>query len=217
MAFTVRFPTSGPCPTPERVAAWVNAHGEPYEFEGDHTLALRALPVQFVAAPDADALVAYLDVTAWVPLARLVDLLFGISVEAGADVRLAGQGEITRAALWMRLADEQDRVRIAEALRRAEDHGNRDEVLTRLWAVVATFRARHDDRWDVVRERIVEMREVGGDEGIDTDEASWFADDPKTGDVVGVPVDHGQFMHCLAWRWLNETYPGIAESHSTLH
>ena len=217
MAFTVRFPTSGPCPPPQAVANWLTAHGEPFEAEGDDTLTLRALPVRFVAASDAETMLAHLEVNSTVPLTRVVDLLFGISVEAGADVRLTGEGEITRSALWMRLADEQDRIRIAETLRRAQDHGNGDEVLTRLWAVVAGLRPRRDDRWDATSARIVEMREVGVEGGISLEDAQWHAENPEIGDVVAVPVHNSHHIHTLAWRWLSEAYPGLAESHSTLH
>ena len=199
------------------VAEWLTAHGEPFEAEGEDTLVLRALPVRFVAARDAETLQAHLEVTATVPLTRVVDLLFGVSVEAGADVRLTGEGEITRSALWMRLADEQDRVRLEEALDRASDHGNREEVLTRLWAVVAALRPKRDDRWDVGSARIVEMLEVGALDGISLDQAQWHVEDPQLGDVIPVPVHNSLHVHTLAWRWLSEAYPGLAESHATLH
>ena len=121
----------------------------------------------------------------------------------------------TRSGLWMLLADEQDRVRIAEALRRAQEHGNREDLITRLWAVIGSLRPKCDDRWDMARERIVELNEVG--EGIDLSQAAWHAEDPKIGDVVGVPVDHSHHVHTLVWRWLSEAYPGLAEYHNTLH
>ena len=175
------------------------------------------MPVQFVAAPDADTMLAHLEVTSTVPLSRVVDLLFGMSVEAGADVRLAGEGEITRSGLWMRLADEQDRIRIAEALNRAQDHGNAEEVMTRLWAIVAALRPNRDDRWEAATGRIVEMKEVGAEDGIDLDSARWHVEEPQLGDVVAVPVHNSHHIHTLAWRWLNEAYPGLAETHSTLH
>lgn len=118
----------------------------------------------------------------------------------------------------MRLADEQDRIRISETLRRAQDHGNGEEVMTRLWAVVATLRPRSDDRWDTGSNRVVEMREVGHDEGmIGVDEARWHAEEAVEGDLVAIPVHNSHHMHTLAWRWLSEAYPGLAESHSTLH
>jgi hypothetical protein len=178
---------------------------------------LRALPVRFVAAVDAETLQAHLGVTATVPLSRVVHLVFGISVEAGADVRLAGEGEVTRSGLWMRLADDQDRIRIAETLERAQDHGNADEVLTRFWALVSGIRVNRDDRWDRASQRIVEMCEVGVPGGIVLDHAQWHAENPAVGDVIPVPVDNAAFIHTLAWRWLSEAYPGLAESHNTMH
>ena len=216
MAFSVRFPTTGPCPNPTRVAEWVTAHGEPFEYEGDDTIVLKALPVRFIAAGDAETLQAHLEVNATVPLTRVVNLLFGVSVDAGSDVSLAGEGEITRSSLWMRLADEQDRMRISETLDRASRHGNSEEILTRLWAVVSALRPNRDDRWDMKSRRVVEMCEVGP-EGVDMEDARWHSEDAELGDVVSIPVENSEHIHSLAWRWLSEAYPGLAESHSTLH
>ena len=39
--------------------------------------------------------------------------------------------------------------------------------------------------------------------------------EPEVGDVVSVPVKG--MLHCLAWRWLSEAYPGIAEAEHTIH
>lgn len=215
MSFTVTFPTSGLCPSNEQVASWLKDYGEPFECDGTDGVVLRALPVRFVTASDQTFLKAKLEVNSIVPLARVVSLLFHISVEAGADVRLDGSGGTTRSGLWMMLADEQDRVRIAEALRRAEEHGNREDINTRLWAVIGTLRPNCDDRWDVKKRRIVELHEVG--EGISLSQAAWHADSPQLGDVVGVPVDHSHHVHTLVWRWLSEAYPSLAEHHNTLH
>ncbi len=215
MAFTVTFPTSGPCPPVEQVASWLKDYGEPFEREGLHTVVLRALPVRFVTDQNQTHLKAHLEVTSVAPLARVVSLLFHISVEAGADVRMAGSGGATRSGLWMMLADEQDRVRIAEALARAQEHGNREDLNTRLWAIIGVLRSKCDDRWDVKKQRIVELHEVG--EGISLSQAAWHAESPQLGDVVSVPVDHSHHVHTLVWRWLSETYPGLAEHHNTLH
>lgn len=192
---------------------WLTERGEPFALDGEHTVVLRALPVRFVANPSSASLVAHLDVTSAVALSRMVDVLFDVSVRAGADVSLAGTGEVTRAALWMRLADEQDRQRIAESLRRAREHGSADEVHKRLWAVLATLRQGHDDRWDAQAERIVELVEVGRQ--LSVDEAAWHAEGSQEGDEISVPVD--SHLHTLLWRWLSEAYPGIAEAEHTMH
>lgn len=213
MAFTVTFPATAPPVPVETLCAWLTERGEPFAREGEETLALRALPLRFVSAPGQASLQAQLDVTPTVPLSRLVDVLFEVSMRAGADVNLAGHGPINRPELWMRLADEQDRLRLAAALHRAREHGQRDEIHRRLWALIASLRPGHDDRWDTTRQRIVEWVEVG--DAVSVEEARWHAEDPKPGDAVPVPVQG--FLHCLAWRWLSEAWPGIAEAEHTLH
>lgn len=215
MAFTVTFPSTGPCPDRDSVVEWLKERGEPYDAEGLASIQLRALPVRFVVSPDQRALQAQIEVTSSAPLTRLVDLLFSISVRAGADVRLAGEGEVTRPVLWMRLADEQDRLRIAESLERAREHGNHEEITKRLWALVAALRSGCDDRWDTDRQCVVQLLEVGEPDGISLEEARWHAQDPSPGDVVPVPVRG--FVHTLAWRWLSEAYPGIAEATHSAH
>ncbi len=213
MAFTVTFPASGPPCTASMLADWLTERGEPFVEEGDDTLVLRALPVRFVASSANASLVAHLDVTSSAALTRLVDVLFDVSVRAGADVRLAGTGEVTRAALWIRLADEQDRLRIAESLLRAREHGSADEVHKRLWAVLATLRTGHDDRWDAQTQRIVELVEVG--KHVSVEQAAWHVEEPLEGQEISIPVQ--SYLHTLVWRWLSEAYPGIAEAEHTLH
>jgi len=39
----------------------------------------------------------------------------------------------------------------------------------------------------------------------------------RVGDAMTVPVDNAAHIHTLAWRWLSEAYPGLAESHNTMH
>lgn len=212
MPFLVTFPTSGPTPTVEQVAAWLTERGEPHVCDGE-VVRLRALPMEFVAGDDLEALRCQLDVTSNAPLTRMCDVVFAVSVEAGADVQLVGRGAVGRAPLWMQLADEQDRLRIAESLERAAESSHRDEILRRLWGVLAAARPGHDDRWDVASARVVEFVEVG--DGITVDEAAWYADAPQVGDEVAVPVRG--LLHCLVWRWLSEAYPGIAEAQHTLH
>lgn len=215
MAFTVTFPSSGPVPQPADAAAWLTERGEPFELEGPTTIALRALPVRLVMAPDQSAMKAHIEVTSSCPLSRMVDMLFALSVRAGADVFLAGTGQVTRAALWLSLADEQDRKRLAESLVRAKEHGASAQIHKRLWALVAALRPGHDDRWDAQRQAVVELREVGGEGGLSVEEAKWHTANPEPGDVVAVPVRG--FLHTMAWRWLSEAYPGIAEAEHTLH
>ena len=213
MAFTVTFPTSGPpCPC-KTLSDWLTEVGEAFVLEGEDTLVLRALPMRLVSSPAQASVQAQLEVTPTVALTRMVDALFDISMKAGADVNLLGHGPVTRPELWLRLADEQDRLRIGGALRRAREHGNADEVHKRLWGIVASLRPGKDDRWDAAAERVVEMVDVG--EQISVDEARWHAEDAKTGDVVAVPV--GGHLHCLVWRWLSAAWPGLDETDHTLH
>jgi hypothetical protein len=205
MAFTITFPTSGPAPTMDAISSWLVADGEPFEDEGPGTVSLRALPVRLVLRKGA--LQAWIEVTPDAPLSRVVDLLFSLSMEAGSDVRLVGTGEVTRPQLWVRLADEQDRMRINRALDEAEVHGNHAEVLQRLWAVLTEVGKGRDLRWDPTAGRVVEFVEVGVPGGLPTEEAHWLSEDPHTGDLVARPVEGA--LHLLLWRWLSEAYPGL--------
>ncbi len=206
MAFTVIFPSTAPPPAVDAVEEWLTEAGEAWEPEGAHGLALRALPMRLVLDPEQPML-AHIQVTADVPLERLVNLLFALSVRSGSDVCLAGTGELSRADLWLRLAEDQDRQRMAGALERANERGNA-EVHHRLWALLSASRPGRDLRWDVERRQVVELLEVGADApGVEA--ARWHAEDPKEGDVVAVPVADG--VHTLAWRWLSEAYPGLTE------
>lgn len=209
MAYTVTFPVTGRCPPIEDVGAWVTERGEPFDQEGPHTLQLRALPVRIVVNPDADQFQAHVDITASAPLARLVDLLFALSNRAGTDVRLAGVGPVGRPALWLRLADEQDRRRIAKAVALADEQGRKDEVVRGLWSVIQAAAPGRDIRWDAGRERIVELKEVGGADGISMEEAAWHVEDPGPGDVVALRVDG--HPHVVAWRWLSQAHPRLTE------
>ncbi|MBT3218160.1 MAG: hypothetical protein HN348_03645 [Proteobacteria bacterium] len=210
MAFTVTFPTAGQPPVSARVAEWLTERGEPFEQEGPQILSLRALPVRLLVGDESGPLRAHLEVTPNARLTRVIELLFALSFLAGADVKLVGTGAVTRAELWMRLADEQDRQRVANAIERAGEHGNQDNVINRLWRVIASLRPDRDDRWDLQRKRIVEFREIGEPGGITVEEAAWHTDEPESGEVVALPVE-GEYLHTLAWRWLSEAYPGLAE------
>jgi len=213
MAFTVTFPSTSPPPPVDELGRWLTERGEPFAPDGEDCIALRALPIRFVASPGHASLKAQLEITSRSPVTRMVDVLFDVSVQARADVVLAGVGEVNRPSLWMNLSDDQDRVRIAESLARAREHGQHDEIHKRLWSVVALQRPGHDDRWDTTQQRIVELVEVGS--GITLEQAAWHSEEPAIGDVIPVPV-HGS-IHILVWRWLSEAYPGIAESEHTLH
>ena len=207
MAFTVTFPVSGDPPQSEAVHSWLTEQGEPFEADNPRCAALRALPVRILIEADAP-MRAQIEVTETVPLDRLINLLFELSVNCGSDVRLAGVGAVTRADLWLRLADEQDRVRMGHALGRATERGN-TEVFKRLWAVLSSISTGRDLRWDARAARIVRLEEVGVPGGISAEEASFLADSPAVGDLVAVPVEGN--LHILAWRWLSEAHPGLAE------
>lgn len=173
--------------TPAELERWLIDRGEPCEVDGTR-VSLRALPVKILLEA---TLSAKATVNTRTPVSRLVGLLFDLSVHLHADVALDGTG-LSRAGLWLRLADEQDRQRIAAALARAEERGCREEVLQRLWTVIAELRPGHDDRWDVSRERIVELLEVGED-------------------VPAEVVPVAEPLHLAAWRWLGDAWPGLAE------
>lgn len=213
MAFTVTFPTSAELPSASAVAEWIRQRGEPLDELPEGCLQLRALDLR--VERDDERVRALITVTIQLPLTRVVDLLFDLSIFLGADVRLTGVGEVSRGALWMRLADDQDRSRIASALLRANGVGRMEEVGKRLWQVVSAVRPGCDDRWDQQHERIVELKEVGAVDGISLGDAAWHTDEPAAGDVIPVPVEGS--IHTLAWRWLSEAYPGLAEAEHTLH
>ncbi len=209
LAFTVTFPAAPRCPAPDELAAWLTQLGEPYDVEGPHTLQLKALPLRMVVMPDGPGFQAHLDVTTAVPLVRLVDLLFELSNRAATDVRLAGVGQVTRAALWLRLADEQDRLRIARALHEADEQGKKEEIVRALWGVISASCPNRDVRWDAGRGRIVELLEVGAPDGVSIEDAAFHLEEPKPGDVVALPVK--EHLHLVGWRWLSEAHPGLSD------
>ncbi len=212
MAFTLTFPTSAALPSASEVAEWLHQRGEPVELVGEHMVQLRALDLRIEV--DERQARARLEMAPELPLSRVVDLLFDLSIFLGADVRLTGVGEVSRGMLWMALADDQDRVRIATALERARLLGKSEEVGAKLWQIVSAVRPGCDDRWDSTHERVVELKEVGAADGISIADAAWHVDDPEPGDVIPVPVEG--HVHILAWRWLSEAYPGLAESEHSL-
>ena len=205
MPLAVSLHTTGPVPDPDALARWLTEQGEPFERSAD-ALALRALPVRLQATDDDD-LTAWLDVTVQTPLVRLVDLLFDLSVVAGADV-MGGRETLTRPGLWVRLADAQDRMRIASALDQADERGTRDEVMRRLWATLNALQPSRDVRWNAELRGIVELREVGAPGGLTVEEAARHGEH-DLGDLVPVPISGP--LHLLVWRWLSEAYPSLAE------
>ena len=209
MAWTVTFPTAGPCPEPDEVQGWLTEQGEPFERDGPNSIQLRALPLRLVVVPKEHGFQAHIDVTLTAPLVRLVDLIFSLSVLAGADVRLAGSGEATRSSLWLRLADEQDRLRVARAVELAQEQGKKDEVVRGLWSVLDAVAPGRDVRWDAARARVVELKEVDQPGGISLEDAAFLVEDPKPGDVVTIPLEG--HPHVVAWRWLSEAFPGLVD------
>jgi hypothetical protein len=211
MRFRLSYVTRGALPESAALAHWLTEQGEPVEAEpSPAAVALRALPVVFHLG---EGLAVEIMVRPAVPLTRLVDLLFSVSVRAGADLHLDGEGEVSRPALFLRLADEQDRQRLASALLRARDLSSCHEISRRLWALVNALRPGHDDRWDGVRERIVEVLEVG--EGLSLAAAQRIHPEVSAGDEVHVPVRGS--LHTLAWRWFRDAYPALAEDNHSLH
>ncbi|MBN2800278.1 MAG: hypothetical protein JXX28_14150 [Deltaproteobacteria bacterium] len=211
MTFTLDFPSRSPAPGVDVIADWLTHQGEPFEQNGPSPLSLKALPLRILVNAAEQTLKAQLEINPEVPLQRMVDLVFFLSVQVGADVELRGRGTVRRADLWLRLADEQDRMRIAEAGARAGDRGNQERVFKDLWQVIASTSPGRDVRWDNGRRQIVELLEVGEPEGISVAEAKVLAGHAEDGDVVGVPVTEPP--HCLAWRWLSTANPTLVESH----
>ena len=214
MAFTVTLHTGGALPPMESLTSWLTEQGEPYDIEGPQHLGFLGLPIRLNIANDESVIRVQIDVAPQVPLMRLVDLLFDLSVVAGADVNLAGTGPVNRPALWMLLADEQDRQRVAEALTSSKEYGNHEEVVRRLWSVLNVLQPGHDIRWSIEQSRIVEMKEVGAEGGISIEEASWHAPDAQLGQLVAVQVSG--YLHSSAWRWLSEAYPGLCATNYSI-
>jgi hypothetical protein len=212
LAFSVTLHTAGPVPPIQNLTDWLTEQGEPFDEEGLNQLVLRGLPVRLLLDETEGEISAQVDITPTVPLMRLVDLLFDLSVVAQADVRLVGVGEVNRPAMWMHLADDQDRRRIGMALLRSTEHGNHEEVIRRLWSVLGVLRPGMDIRWSMERGTVLEMKEVGAVGGISIEDAAWHDPETLLGDLVAVPVEG--YVHGLAWRWLSEAYPGLCDSNT---
>lgn len=180
--------TAGPMPTVDVLERWLTEQGEPYVREGDQ-LALRALPLTL--EPSAESVLhAMLDVGVQTPLVRVVDLLFDLSVVAGTDVVVEGL-TLTRAELWLRLAEEQDRRFIRAALEQAAERGTLDDVMRRLWAILSALQPGQDVRWNADHGTIVQLHEETG---------------------AARSVDPSRHLHTLVRRWLAEAYPSLLET-----
>lgn len=197
MPFTVTFPTSAPPPRLDEVATWLTEEGEPIELQPDAVL-LRAMPVRLLVG--ALGLECQITVSPDLPLSRAVGLVFLLAQRLGAETHLVGAGDIDRAGLWLRLADEQDRRRIARILeQRAGTRG--DEILHGLWQVLRAHGRGRDLRWETRRQCVIHLRPARtGPERPDDDE-------PTAVSHVALPVHDG--AHLVAWRWLSEAYPSL--------
>jgi hypothetical protein len=201
---TLLFTTVGPLPSPSELQAWLTDQGEPFAQEGEHTTVLRALPLRLVV--NTEGLRAEVELTEEVPLSRLVRVIFDLALRVGAEVRTANAGAVNRADLWVRLADEQDRLRIASALAHAEQRGQRDEVLTALWPVLCALGHGQDLRWDTARRSIVEVRDQR--RAIERGEHDPLTEDEPT-PVTSIATPVQGELHMLAWRWLAEAFPSL--------
>jgi len=201
MSFLFTFPraTRDDDDAPEDLEAWLTGQGEPFEPDDVAGLRLRALPV--VLTSDVEGLRAEVDPSPQVPLPRLIGLLFDLALWLGTDMHL-GQLPIDRAVAWLRLADEQDRNRIAQAISRAGPRT--DEVLTGLWRVLRALGRNHDLRWDPTALAIVEVRIWSDGEEITAAEAT---EETDPGALITFRVHDG--LHIFAWRWLAETWPAL--------
>lgn len=180
--------TAGPMPSVDALERWLTEQGEPFSRDDDR-LQLRALPVSLEPSADSELSVS-LAVTAKTPLVRAVDLLFDLSVVAGTDVIVEGH-TVTRAQLWLRLAEEQDRLFIGQALEQARERGILDDVMRRLWALLSALSPGRDVRWSAEEGAVVELLDDG-----DT--------------VRPLPADAR--IHLLVRRWLAEAYPSLLET-----
>ena len=185
---------------PTSLTEWLTGQGEPFEVE-DGVLRLRALPVRLTEG--SDGLKLAVDLRARVPLARLIGLLYELALWLGTDVHLGGR-PVDRGTAWIRLADEQDRLRIADAI----DHAGprTDEVLAGLWQVLRACGRKRDLRWDPRARAIVE---VGMHPEVIEDATTMATDDTDPGALIAWPVHDG--VHILAWRWLAETWPAFSD------
>lgn len=210
MAYTVSFPHRGDAPNIDDVATWLTENGEPFTQQGAESLQLRAVPITIVVR-ETGTTRAHMEISADVKLDRMVEVLYNFALHIGADVHLSDAGKITRGELWLRLADEQDRHRVAEALERADSMGKKAGISRALWGVLAAVVPGRDVRWDAKRACVVELLEVGDANGISHEEACWHCEDPQMGDIVARPLEQG-YPHITLWRWLSESHPSLTNA-----
>lgn len=192
MTLPLKLRTAASVPGIDALAAWLNEQGEPFEVDPPSTFELRAIPVQLTRTEDGAT--AHITLTPSANLTRLLRLVFDLSDYLGADVHHAGS-PIGRSQLWLTLAEDQDRLRIGAALDRAAAQNQRDDVLNGLWTLLSTLGLGRDLRWDATQTRVVEVIEdPNGSADTDLTQAP---DDPT--------------LHIIAWRWLAETWPSLAD------
>lgn len=173
-------------PSVAAIASWLTDSGEPVLVEG-RRISLRALGAHLVA--EEGLLVAHIDLTASTPVVRLVDLLFDLSSHIGSDLHDVARKPVTRPTVWFELAAEQDRIRVGAALARSLEHGVRQVMVQRLWALGASLFPNRDVRWDAASARFVEVVDEG---------------------PVCRPLADDRAANVLAWRYLSEAWPGVA-------
>lgn len=196
MPFTLTFPSRGEQPSPDELTGWLTDHGEPFEADPPR-IVLRALPVALMPGPFG--IEATVNPGVDTPLTRLVGLMSDLSVRVGGDVHLVGRGSLTRHELWLHLADDQDRKRIAAALARAGDR--QDEVARGLWSLLGASGRGEQLRWDLGREAIVAIHELPDDEPTQ----------PEGEALPTEAITPGSGLYLLAWRWLSDAWPRLVE------
>ncbi len=108
-----------------------------------------------------------------------------------------------RAALWITLADLRDRLRLVGAIE--GDRDTRAEVLRGLWALLQVWGAAMELRYLPDLGRIVAVRPRRGHASTTETEDTEF-------DALDTPAHQAPLgTHLVAWRWLEETWPSLAE------
>jgi len=202
VSISLEFRTGRPVASVAEVADWFLNQGEPCEPQGPTTIALLALPVHLILHPHR--MEAQIDLTPKVPLHRLVRVMADLAIQLGAET-VFHERTMGRSELWLVLAEEQDRMRIQDALDRAEALHCRSEVLTQLWQLLGAMGQGRDLRWDLSSHRIIEFVDTGPlDATEDTvDTVTTQAPGPLR------PLQPFEQAHITAWRWLSEAWPNL--------